>query len=280
MVHRLVAEYFCPNPDKKEYVKHLDKNTMNNKANNLKWVDGYEANENKICKPKKGKYVYQLTLDLDIIKIWNSMTEISKDLNLIRCRLRYAIRKDKEYSGYRWRFCENHDDYSKYEWRDVTIDGYETIEVSNVGLIRNPSGTYTWGNESYGYLRVSLKPIDKNEPYKNYFVHALVALAFLGPPPEGMIVNHKDGHPDNNKVENLEYTTNKGNSQHAADTGLLNIVNKKKVYKMNKHGDKIETYESCRAAGRENNTSKTTIMRLIKSGRKKFGGYWRYSRKK
>ena len=52
-------------------------------------------------------------------------------------------------------------------------------------------------------------------------IHQLVARAFLGCPPKGCVVNHKDGDKANNKVENLEYATRKENIQHAIQTGLL-----------------------------------------------------------
>ncbi|WP_457644626.1 HNH endonuclease [Persephonella sp.] len=44
-VHRLVAEYFVPNPDGYRYVKHLDGNRENNRADNLRWTPYLKGNK-------------------------------------------------------------------------------------------------------------------------------------------------------------------------------------------------------------------------------------------
>lgn len=46
-------------------------------------------------------------------------------------------------------------------------------------------------------------------------VHSLVAEVWIGPRPDGMQVNHKDGVKLHNTWTNLEYTTPKENSTHA-----------------------------------------------------------------
>jgi hypothetical protein len=53
-----------------------------------------------------------------------------------------------------------------------------------------------------------------------YTVHELVMHAFRGPRPEGMQINHIDGSPRNNRLENLEYCTQSENTKHAYRTGL------------------------------------------------------------
>lgn len=68
-----------------------------------------------------------------------------------------------------------------------------------------------------GYLRLSLVSNDGRRRGK--YVHRLVAETFI-PNPEGKSqVNHKDGNPLNNRVDNLEWVTPKENMIHASELG-------------------------------------------------------------
>ena len=118
-------------------------------------------------------------------------------------------------------------------WKD--IPGYEGIyQASNYGRIRTVEGkiTYTklhgkraWksrvlkgrGDNPKTGKRVSLW---KDGVSKDYLVARLVALTFLGTPPEGFTVNHKDGNRMNNRIDNLEWLSLGDNIRHGFDTGL------------------------------------------------------------
>ncbi|MBP5431094.1 NUMOD4 domain-containing protein [Ruminococcus sp.] len=120
------------------------------------------------------------------------------------------------------------------QWKD--IEGFEGIyQVSNLGRIRSLDRIErnTLGQNikrkgkmlkpvanSSGYLRVILRHEGKSQ---RSFVHRLVAKAFCYNSNEecNTVVNHIDSDYLNNKASNLEWTTMKGNSQHALKSGRM-----------------------------------------------------------
>ena len=136
-------------------------------------------------------------------------------------------------------------------WKDVV--GYEGIyEVSNIGRVRTKEGktthsTYhgvrTWQsrilkekNPTGRDVRVSLW---KNKKDTSYLVHQLVAKAFIPNPEKFKSINHKDGNPRNNTVENLEWCDHKINNNHAFDNDLMSI-NKRVVLREKETGELFE----------------------------------------
>ena len=60
-IHRLVAEYFIPNPQVKPCINHIDCNRGNNNVNNLEWVTHKENNDytmmlNHMYRDSKGRF--------------------------------------------------------------------------------------------------------------------------------------------------------------------------------------------------------------------------------
>jgi hypothetical protein len=72
-------------------------------------------------------------------------------------------------------------------------------------------------NNSAGYPHCQLW---KDGKIKDVHIHKIVAVAFIPNPNNYPIINHIDGCPNNNKIENLEWCTQKHNAQHACDMGL------------------------------------------------------------
>ena len=68
-----------------------------------------------------------------------------------------------------------------------------------------------------GYYKVDLRKDGKRKSMK---AHRLVAMAFIPNPEDKPHINHIDGNPLNNNVENLEWCTPRENVIHALETGL------------------------------------------------------------
>jgi len=68
-----------------------------------------------------------------------------------------------------------------------------------------------------GYQRVWLQNGSKG---KQFMIHYLMAITFIGPRPQGKQINHIDGNKRNNTEINLEYITASENIKHSFRIGL------------------------------------------------------------
>lgn len=100
------------------------------------------------------------------------------------------------------------------EWRLVPEFG-GAYEASSFGRIRSsargPARVLKPSADRKGYLRLTLA---SNGNRGTFLVHRVVALTFHGPCPEGLETAHLDGHPANNRADNLAYVTRSENMGH------------------------------------------------------------------
>lgn len=167
-------------------------------------------------------------------------------------------------------------------WRDVV--GYEGIyEVSNFGQVRTHKDKVTFsirhGERKWKQrllkdktpngrdVRVTLW---KNKKSKDFLVHRLVAEVFIPKVSGKDCINHIDGNPKNNNVENLEWCNYKENSNHAFDTGLMPSHN---VIIYDTLTKQTFTFRSKQKASEFLGKSHGFVSGLLKTGKNRYSNY-------
>jgi len=99
------------------------------------------------------------------------------------------------------------------------IPNYENYAVSKCGKIFNLN-TGRQLREDIGNNGRARITVCKNNKPKRFQVHRLIAELFIPNPLDKETVNHKDGNPLNNHVDNLEWNTRQENQRHAVENEL------------------------------------------------------------
>lgn len=263
----LVANTFVPNPDKLRFITYIDGNKQNIRADNLKWISASDSSKNNRTNKYKGKPVYQLDEDKEIIKKWDSTREAAEYFDIKGEFINGAIRRGTRTQGYYWEYCEKMDGEDEdLEWKEVKVEGYKIIFVSNTGTVKDNKGKIkkqTLNNS--GYLNVQIRSEEKYKS-KAFRVHILVAKGFLGEHENPKIeINHKDGNKLNNNIKNLEYVTHKENTIHAHKTGLISENrNYKPVIEIDEDKNIIRTFDSCKEAAKVIGVDETAISKVCR----------------
>ena len=161
-------------------------------------------------------------------------------------------------------------------WKN--IECFEQYSVSNLGNVRNNQTGRILKPRKHtgGYMRVMLC---KDKKHYDYYIHRLVAMAFISNPKNLPEVNHKDEDKTNNVVENLEwcdriYQVNYGTCYERM------VETQRKTSKHSKPVKCIETgvvYISLHEAERETGILYTLICHALNGRQKTAGGYhWEY----
>lgn len=166
-----------------------------------------------------------------------------------------------------------------------SVRGYDGLyQVSNFGEIKSlprrkhlPNGKYTVSKEKLlsparigkdGYEFVYLTVGGES---KRFYVHRIVAEAFL-PNPDGMpFVNHINGLKFDNRLENLEWCSRSKNAKHAYR--VLGVGRTCKIAQYDKRGNYIKTWANAYQAQEELGINRGNINSCVNKHRKTAGGF-------
>lgn len=158
-------------------------------------------------------------------------------------------------------------------WKESEIQG---LFVSNLGNIRINDNFFK------KYYKFNFNGYKAIHIYNHtYYIHRLVAKAFIPNPQSKPCINHIDGNKENNRIDNLEWVTYSENNKHAYKMGLKFPSKKthkhKNVCMLNDDKDIICIFPKAKYANIifkkdvDNN-----INRAIKKHIKCEGYYWEY----
>lgn len=154
------------------------------------------------------------------------------------------------------------------ELRD--IPGFE-------GLYATTKDGRIWSHRTQKFLSTCGVPdnyqvvnLSKNKKSKTYFVHRLVAMAWIPNPDNLPLVNHIDEHKDHNWSENLEWCTCKYNHDYSAVSKSRSVP----VYCI----ELEKAFDSIHQAARELGISAANLSACLKHNTPMTcGGYhWKY----
>lgn len=194
-------------------IDHINKNTQDNRPSNLQPLTKpehnaktfFESADNRraICSVKASKPVVRTPINekgefVGDDERFSSLTEAGNITGF--CRKEIGQNIGMAWAGFFWRY----DDVQHLDgeiWKD-----FKGVQVSNLGRIKRHEFPITIGEKhTSGEFYIYNKLWDP----KKYLVKRLVCEAFNGPPPNGQKpeVSRRDGNKDNNRADNLFWST-------------------------------------------------------------------------
>ena len=219
-IHVLMAIAFAlPKRDDQDEVDHIDGNPSNNRLENLRWANRSEqiqhsyatneargSNAQKTSKPVEGR-----ELGAEEWVPYASNMEASRELGLDHGAISRCCRgKVKQTGGYEFRWGDANEAAVLLGevWKP-----YESAWVSSLGRFKSSRGVISTPKpKQSGYVQVQIKG-------KNHHIHRLIAIAFDLPKRDDQdTVDHINGNPSNNRLENLRWASRSEKIQYSFST--------------------------------------------------------------
>ena len=188
---------------------------------------------------RNSKSIEQYTLDGEFVKKYQSVKAASKSTGCQESKISAVCRGiRKTTGGFCWKFeslKEEPDETANW----IELKQYPGYKISRDGRIyskRQKIIMKTSRTNSYDSLTLVA-----NDGQRKVLVHRLVAMAYIPNERNLPVVNHKDGGPLNNNVENLEWCTHSENSKHASSIGR---IKKRPVIQIGANGAEIRRFNS------------------------------------
>lgn len=103
-IHRLVATAFIPNPEGLPCINHKSCIRTENNVLNIEWCNHSYNNSYGPRVEKYSKPVIQMSLDNEVITIWPSASEASKNGYLSTCISKCCQGKLQTHKGFKWKY--------------------------------------------------------------------------------------------------------------------------------------------------------------------------------
>lgn len=171
-------------------------------------------------------------------------------------------------------------------WKD--INGFEGLyQVSSSGRVKSldrivdnhMGGCYSIkgriisaSNNGTGYLFLNLC---KNGVHHRYYIHRLVANAFIENPLNHKQINHKDEDKENNNVSNLEWCNSRYNNTYGSRLDRLSKKRGKAVLQYSLSGEFLKEFTSITRAAKESHVDTASIRKSINENSSSGEFQWR-----